>query len=201
MKIKENKRLYIVLFPLIFVSLLLTSIYVEHTSGIHGRGDLLAPGPLSWTEIFKNIKRYIFVNLFLTSFIYFMAFYPFKKKNKGNMIKGKYDDVKERVHNRERYSSPPNKYECRICGYSNKDYPWGEDGKSPSYQICPCCGVQFGINDITPEDMQRYFKEWEKNDLRWNNPKEKPVKWVIDEQIKNKWISKERDKEDKNALR
>ena len=33
---------------------------------------------------------------------------------------------------------------CRICGYRLGFEPWGDDEKTPTYEICPCCGVEFG---------------------------------------------------------
>jgi len=184
MKLKENKKTYVILFFVLFFVSFLLSIFVEHTSGIHGRGDLLAPGSLTWEEIFKNIRYYIFVNLFGVSLMYFLIFFPFKK-NKGNLIKGKYDIVKERVHNREKYASPPKRYECRICGYKNEDFPWGEDGKTPNYQICPCCGTQFGVNDITLDDIHKTRNLWKKNGNKWFAKNETPADWDIETQMKN----------------
>lgn len=37
-----------------------------------------------------------------------------------------------------------NSFYCRVCGLYLGYQPWGEDGKTPSYEICPCCGVEFG---------------------------------------------------------
>ena len=39
------------------------------------------------------------------------------------------------------------KFYCRICGYRLGFEPWGDDGKTPTYEICPCCGVEFGNED------------------------------------------------------
>lgn len=186
MKLKENRKTYIILFFVLFLCSFLLSIFVEHTSGIHGRGDLLAPGPLTWEEIFKNIKHYIIINLFGVSLFYFIIFYPLWK-NKGKKIKGKREIAKDRMNNREKYASLPNKLECRICGYKNESYPWGEDGKSPSYQICPCCGSQFGVDDITPENMQKYFEQWKIDQYKWSNAKLKPKNWTIEYQLKYNW--------------
>ena len=38
---------------------------------------------------------------------------------------------------------------CRICGYRLGFEPWGDDEKTPNYEICPCCGVEFGNEDCT----------------------------------------------------
>ena len=37
-----------------------------------------------------------------------------------------------------------NKLACRVCGKVQDDPTWGEDGKTPTFDICDCCGVQFG---------------------------------------------------------
>jgi hypothetical protein len=40
---------------------------------------------------------------------------------------------------------------CRVCGLDQQSPPWGVDGKSPTYAICDCCGVEFGYEDSTRE--------------------------------------------------
>lgn len=50
---------------------------------------------------------------------------------------------------------------CRVCGFDHfPDWPWGEDGKQPSYDICLCCGVQFGIEDETVGGCHSLRKHW-----------------------------------------
>ena len=41
---------------------------------------------------------------------------------------------------------PQNEYVCRVCGYINDEITW-EKGIYPTYNICPCCGVEFGYED------------------------------------------------------
>ena len=32
---------------------------------------------------------------------------------------------------------------CRVCGYCDEElFPWGEDGETPTFEICPCCNVE-----------------------------------------------------------
>lgn len=93
--------------------------------------------------------------------------------------------AKKRIEEREKYYSESNTHECRVCGYHNNDYPWGEDGNSPSYQICPCCGVQYGVKDITPEEIQNERKLWVKNKYKWFDSNLKPSGWSSEEQLKN----------------
>lgn len=43
---------------------------------------------------------------------------------------------------------------CRICGYRLGFEPWGDDEKTPTYEICPCCGVEFGNEDCTIKSIK-----------------------------------------------
>lgn len=50
---------------------------------------------------------------------------------------------------------------CRICGYQDKYFePWGEDGKYPIYQICPCCDCMSGYEDFNEESMKKNRTHW-----------------------------------------
>lgn len=33
-------------------------------------------------------------------------------------------------------------HNCRVCGLYIEDFPWGDDGNCPTYEICPCCGAK-----------------------------------------------------------
>lgn len=59
---------------------------------------------------------------------------------------------------RDKNSTMDERYICRICGYRLKIKIWGEDGKYPSYEICPCCGVEFGNEDYTLTSILEYRK-------------------------------------------
>lgn len=46
---------------------------------------------------------------------------------------------------------------CPVCGYPDlRDPPHGEDGGG-SYEICPSCGFQFGVDD---EDRDISYENW-----------------------------------------
>lgn len=50
---------------------------------------------------------------------------------------------------------------CRICGYLDENLmPWGEDEKTPSFEICPCCNVEFGYEDSNNKSIFRYREKW-----------------------------------------
>jgi rubredoxin len=42
------------------------------------------------------------------------------------------------------------KFTCPVCGYDNLDSPPYDDYDIPSFDICLCCGCEFGYNDATP---------------------------------------------------
>lgn len=49
---------------------------------------------------------------------------------------------------------------CRVCGLVQEQPPWSEDGEVASFEICSCCGVQFGYEDATLQGVFRYRQEW-----------------------------------------
>ena len=78
-----------------------------------------------------------------------------------------------------------NEHNCRVCGFYIDDLPWGEDGNCPTYEICPCCGVEFGNEDSSKESTKRYREKWINEGLTWFDPKEKPKEWNKEEQFRN----------------
>ena len=77
------------------------------------------------------------------------------------------------------------KYYCRICGLYNETPPWGLSGEIPNYEYCPCCGVEFGNQDYTLESIRRYRSGWLKKGALWDEPKEKPEGWDLNQQMEN----------------
>jgi hypothetical protein len=75
---------------------------------------------------------------------------------------------------------------CRVCGlYSDDFYPWGEDGNTASFEICFCCGTQFGYEDNNINATRANREKWIKNGAKWFNPKYKPENWSLEDQLKN----------------
>jgi hypothetical protein len=58
---------------------------------------------------------------------------------------------------------------CRICGFRPDTPPWGPNGQTPSFEICPSCGVEYGYEDSTLAAVSRYRKEWLKNGGGWSD--------------------------------
>ncbi len=74
---------------------------------------------------------------------------------------------------------------CRICGFRQLDPPWGEDNKNPNFAICDCCGVEFGYEDCDLNTIRKYRLKWQESGAEWFEPKEKPIDWSLEEQMKN----------------
>jgi hypothetical protein len=72
---------------------------------------------------------------------------------------------------------------CRVCGVRLDEAPWGSDGMNPSFDLCPCCGAEFGYEDATPEGARRYRARWLASGAPWNDPDERPPDWNVEEQL------------------
>lgn len=76
-------------------------------------------------------------------------------------------------------------YYCRICGFNHGSLIWGDDNETPSYEICECCGCEYGNDDYTLESIIRYRNKWFVNGFKWFKIKSKPNNWSIESQVKN----------------
>ncbi|CDX04036.1 hypothetical protein [Desulfitobacterium hafniense] len=71
------------------------------------------------------------------------------------------------------------RYTCHVCGYPNLDETHlGEDGKTPLFEYCPCCGVQFGYSDATLIAITRHRERWLSEGAKWFDESLKPHDWV-----------------------
>jgi hypothetical protein len=75
-------------------------------------------------------------------------------------------------------------FNCRVCGYDQGFEPWGEDGETPTFDICDCCGVQFGYEDCNELYVNKFRQEWINNGTKWFTPHDKPPGWSLEEQMK-----------------
>ncbi|MBN6075083.1 hypothetical protein HYE60_07480 [Aggregatibacter actinomycetemcomitans] len=76
-----------------------------------------------------------------------------------------------------------NEYICRICGLIQDEPTWEDD--NPSYNLCPCCGVEFGYEDTTLASIRNYRNKWANSGYKWVELNIKPQNWNLDEQLKN----------------
>jgi len=68
-------------------------------------------------------------------------------------------------------------HDCPVCGYAMEDIP-------ADYNICPCCGTEFGYNDagISHAELR---EEWVKRGALWWSPVDPPPPgWNAAEQLK-----------------
>jgi hypothetical protein len=72
---------------------------------------------------------------------------------------------------------------CRVCGLEQSAPPWGADGTSPTFEICPCCGTEFGYEDGLPDAVTRARELWLKNGAAWFEPNARPPDWNVDAQL------------------
>lgn len=78
-----------------------------------------------------------------------------------------------------------NKYICPVCGYPNLDEPPRDENGRPSFDICDCCGIEFGYEDCTETNIIEFREKWIKSGAKWFCENEKPSNWDIKEQLRN----------------
>ena len=58
----------------------------------------------------------------------------------------------------------------------------------PSYEVCPCCGYEFGFDDepgtSEPQSFEQYLADWTRKGCKWFDENNKPIGWSIENQIK-----------------
>lgn len=72
---------------------------------------------------------------------------------------------------------------CRVCGLVQDEPPWGEDGTVASFNICECCGTEFGYDDATPHAVVQTRARWLAAGAKWFQPKLRPASWDIKRQL------------------
>lgn len=70
---------------------------------------------------------------------------------------------------------------CPVCGYDKlTEAPYDEDGM-PSYEICDCCGFEFGFDDLSEgETYSSYREKWICNGAVWFSKKKVRQGSIID---------------------
>ena len=75
---------------------------------------------------------------------------------------------------------------CLVCGLNLQgfdDPPWGESGVDPSYNFCPCCGVEFGYGDASFDGVRRWRSRWTAAGSEWFDPSVCPEEWELGQQL------------------
>ena len=70
---------------------------------------------------------------------------------------------------------------CPVCGHGPLEKPYsGAATLRQSYDICACCGCEFGY-----DDDEQYFAEWVAEGCQWFTPEEMPEGWKLESQLKH----------------
>lgn len=74
---------------------------------------------------------------------------------------------------------------CPVCGYGGLHEEPFDDADAPSYEICPCCGTEFGYHDAkTPHRALR--QKWIAKGSPWHSRvKPSPQGWDPAEQLRS----------------
>jgi hypothetical protein len=75
-------------------------------------------------------------------------------------------------------------YHCFVCGAPTEDPPWGEDGRTPLFEICPCCGCEHGYEDASTRGIESLRTEWLAGGGNWREPEFKPIGFSVEEQLR-----------------
>ncbi|WP_211238325.1 hypothetical protein [Deinococcus pimensis] len=83
--------------------------------------------------------------------------------------------------------SDQEKRACRVCGLIEPHLPYGENGFLWDWDICDCCGVTHGYQDIDVPSTKLYRERWLAAGAPWRNSKStpKPEGWDVHEQLRN----------------
>lgn len=73
--------------------------------------------------------------------------------------------------------------DCRVCGLRQHEAIWGADGQSPTYNICACCGCEFGYEDCDPGGVQGRRESWIAKGGVWFDPARQPAEWSLEDQL------------------
>lgn len=84
---------------------------------------------------------------------------------------------------------------CPVCGYDKlTEEPYDRDG-NPSYEVCDCCGFEFGFDDGSAgHTFQDYLQKWIENRAQWFKENAKPENWDLQKQLER--IPKKGDQRD-----
>ncbi len=56
---------------------------------------------------------------------------------------------------------------CRVCGFEPIAPPWGEDERTPTFEMCPCCGVEYGYEEATQHAARQWRRRWLESGAKW----------------------------------
>lgn len=76
-------------------------------------------------------------------------------------------------------------HHCRVCGLFHVAPPYGSNSDDPSFEICACCGVEFGYEDATLVSARRFRRDWLSKGAKWVDEAQRPNGWTVESQLEN----------------
>ncbi|RBP15900.1 hypothetical protein DFR50_107170 [Roseiarcus fermentans] len=73
---------------------------------------------------------------------------------------------------------------CPVCGYDGLEEPAYDDVGAPSYEICPCCGIEFGYEDAS-RSHESLREEWIAKGMPWWADDKPPPGWDPVQQVRS----------------
>jgi hypothetical protein len=75
------------------------------------------------------------------------------------------------------------KWTCPVCGFTGLTEPPTDQTGGPTYSICPCCGTQYGADDLDKSHAD-LRKEWVQSGAQWWSQNEPaPEGWSANAQL------------------
>lgn len=77
-------------------------------------------------------------------------------------------------------------FTCPVCGFDGLLEPAYDVAGKPSHEICPCCGFEFGFDDLQHGiSHEEYRARWIAEGAAWFAPDEQPDDWDLSDQLRN----------------
>jgi hypothetical protein len=75
-------------------------------------------------------------------------------------------------------------YYCYVCGAPTEDPPRGENGHTPLFEFCPCCGCEYGYQDASTKGIETLRAKWLAGGGKWREPELKPPSPTLEKQLR-----------------
>lgn len=154
-------------FIFFFLLFFITTTILFTITGYHSRWDFSFQR-IPIQQYVDNLPFILFV-MFLSAALFTLLTNEGEKKQKERE-----SIYLKQMSERDQQKSGYDIHECRVCGYHAGKPTWGDTGETPSFELCDCCGAQFGKDDVSPEIINEYRNKWISKGRKWFNSKNKP---------------------------
>lgn len=77
-------------------------------------------------------------------------------------------------------------YICPVCGYAGLSEPAYDEYGCASFEICSCCGFEYGFDDESEGvSFEEYRENWINDGASWFSVKHRPKSWSLEKQLLN----------------